>query len=71
MIESAKLAEIKPHAYLETAIHAAFRGAEIPFPHEPAQAATSLTQGGSVPSKDGTRKTRDTRQSDILNPAGG
>lgn len=34
LIESAKLAEINPHAYLETAIHAALRGAEIPLPHE-------------------------------------
>ncbi|OQX66423.1 MAG: hypothetical protein B6A08_20570 [Sorangiineae bacterium NIC37A_2] len=34
LIESAKLCQINPHAYLESAIHAALRGAEIPLPHE-------------------------------------
>ena len=34
LIESAKLVETNPHAYLERAIHAALRGEEIPLPHE-------------------------------------
>ena len=34
LIESAKLADANPHAYLETAILAALRGTEIPLPHE-------------------------------------
>jgi transposase len=34
LLESAKLAEIDPAAYLKTAVLAAFAGREIPLPHE-------------------------------------
>ena len=34
LIESAKLAGVGPHTYLQAAINAALRGVEIPLPHE-------------------------------------
>ncbi|HXS16344.1 MAG TPA: transposase, partial [Polyangiaceae bacterium] len=34
LIESAKLAGVGPHTYLQAAINAALRGLEIPLPHE-------------------------------------
>src|SRR5690606_37299347 len=58
LIESAKLAGVGPHTYLQAAINAAVRGAQIPLPHEGRwaprataqfQASFKTVAGGWVP----------------------